>query len=110
MPKRIDTNCPRCGPRVLEATAVEVFVDHRSGVADYTFSCDGCSRPVRNPLHEAIIPLLAQAGAQIVARCWSPELPGGQRIAPVLTEAHVQAASALLDDIDPIVALLASDG
>jgi hypothetical protein len=110
MSKRIDSRCARCGPLVVDATAVEVFHDQSTGSASYSFGCAGCGEMIVGDLHEAIVALLAHAGARVTVLCRSPELPGGSRIDAPLTELNVAAAAALLDRIDPIVALLAIDG
>ncbi len=110
MSKRIDSRCPTCGPLVVDAGSVDVHHDQARGVARYSFRCASCSEVIVGDLHEAIVPLLVQAGAQVTVVCRSPELPEGERIDAPITEMHVAAAVALLDRVDPIAALLAIDG
>ncbi len=109
MSKRIDSRCHACGPVVVDAASVDVHHDQARGAAHYSFRCAGCGEVIVGDLHEAIVPLLVQAGAQVIVVCRSPELADGERTGSPITEVHVAAAAALLDRVDPIAALLAID-
>jgi hypothetical protein len=95
---------------VVDAGSVEVFHDHANGDARYFFRCGGCGEQILGQLHEAIVPLLSQAGARVTVVCRSPELPDGVCEGAPISEAQIAAAVALLDRVNPIVALLVIDG